>query len=161
MDRSVGQHVVSPSTAKPSAQPPKKSSRIWLSVKWSLSSVVLLILALAAYTFLGNNFHTVISGTCYRSAQPSERFLEQLQRTHGIRSILNLRDENDDQPWYLEEKKAAERLGIKLVNVGLSSSEQPPDFEFRRFVDGMDACEQPVLIHCGSNDAPDWHRQSI
>jgi protein tyrosine phosphatase (PTP) superfamily phosphohydrolase (DUF442 family) len=148
MDRSLGQALASP-TAETTA-PPKKASRVWLIAKLSLLVVVLLFLAEAGRTFLGYNFRTVIPEKCYRSAQPSAHFLEEVQRTHGIRSILNLRDENLDQAWYQEEKAAAERLGIKFVNVGLSSSEQPPDFEFRRFVDGMDACEQPVLIHCAS-----------
>jgi protein tyrosine phosphatase (PTP) superfamily phosphohydrolase (DUF442 family) len=152
MDRSLGQLVAKLPVAEQSPSPPKKTSRIWPGVKLGFLAVVLLILAGAGYTYLGNNFHSVIPGKCYRSAQPSERFLAELQRTHGIRSILNLRDENNDQPWYQEEKKAAERLGIKLVNVGLSSSEQPPDFEFRRFVEGMDACEQPMLIHCASGN---------
>jgi len=152
MDRSLGQTVVSPD-AEPTALPKsKKSSRLWLGIKLCLLVCVLMFLAEAGRMFLGYNFRTVIDGKCYRSAQPTERFLEEVQRTHGIRSILNLRDENLDQAWYHEEKQAAERLGIKLVNAGLSSSEQPQDFEFRRFVDGMDACEQPVLIHCASGN---------
>jgi protein tyrosine phosphatase (PTP) superfamily phosphohydrolase (DUF442 family) len=111
-----------------------------------------LVLAEVLNIYVGSNFRTVITDQCYRSGQPDEDFLEELQRTHGIRTILNLRDENLDQAWYVEEKNAADRLGIKLINAGLSSSEQPPEHEFRRFVAGMDACEPPVLIHCANGN---------
>ena len=152
MFRSILRIFASP-TAEAAPPPPKKRSPVWLCVKVLLLLVMALFVIEVVRTFVGRNFRCVIAGKCYRSGQPSDAFLEELQRTHGIRSILNLRDENLGEPWYEEEKKAAERLGIKLVNVGLSSTEQPPDFEFRRFVDGMDSCEQPVLIHCaGGND---------
>ena len=104
--------------------------------------------------FLGTNFHTVVPGRCYRCGQPNASFLEYVQRTHGIRSIINLRDENDDQEWYKEEKTAAEKLGLKLVNAGLASKEQPPDHDFRRFVNAMTEKESPdpVLIHCANGN---------
>ena len=83
--------------------------------------------------FVGGNFHSVVSGKCYRCGQPSGAFLETVSRKHGIRAIINLRDENNDEPWYQEEKEAAKRLGIKLINAGLSSSEMPPAVDFAKF----------------------------
>jgi protein tyrosine phosphatase (PTP) superfamily phosphohydrolase (DUF442 family) len=141
-----------PTSSPPLIPPAKKLPRIRAFVKILVLSLVVLLLAEVLNIYVGSNFRTVIADQCYRSGQPNECFLQEVQRTHGIRSILNLRDENLNQSWYVEEKNAADRLGIKLINAGLSSSEQPPDHEFRRFVEGMEACEPPVLIHCANGN---------
>jgi protein tyrosine phosphatase (PTP) superfamily phosphohydrolase (DUF442 family) len=149
-------HSVLPTeVAAPSAQPVgrlRSRTRLWIYALFMAGLVMLLAETLRI--FVGANFHTVVPGRCYRSAQPSASFLESVQRTHGIRSILNLRDENEDQEWYREEKRAAAKLGMKLVNAGLASKEQPPDHDFRRFVNAMTEKESPdpVLIHCANGN---------
>jgi protein tyrosine/serine phosphatase len=100
--------------------------------------------------FVGANFDCVVPGKCYRASQPSANFLGQVQRTHGIRSIVNLRDENEEDAWYLEEKVAAERLGLALVNAGLNGNEFTPAHEFRKDVKLIDDAPEPMLIHCAS-----------
>jgi len=130
----------------------RQGSILWLASALLLLVCVSAVLAEAANVFLGRNFRTVVPGQCYRSAQPNALMLAEVKEAHGILSILNLRDENEDESWYQEEVQAAKKLGIKLVNVGLSSRAQPPEHDFVRFVDGMDACPQPMLIHCASGN---------
>jgi len=102
--------------------------------------------------FVGSNFHVVAACKCFRSAQPSAEFLEGMKQTHGIRSVINLRDENVNEEWYRLEKQAAQSLGIHLIDAGLSSLEPPPVEDFHRFVRGIDACEEPTLIHCANGN---------
>ena len=99
--------------------------------------------------FVGSNFATV-AGRCYRSAQPGPMFLENLKRTYGVRSIINLRDENLEDAWYREEKQAAQRLGLNLVDAGLCGLEQTPAEDFRKVVKLIDEAPEPILIHCAS-----------
>jgi protein tyrosine phosphatase (PTP) superfamily phosphohydrolase (DUF442 family) len=115
-------------------------------------AVVAMFVAECLRIFVGSNFNNVVVGKCYRSGQPTAAFLETVQRTHGIRSIVNLRDENIDAPWYQEEKSAAERLGIQLINAGLASTEQPPEEDFHKFVTAMRDAPEPVLIHCANGN---------
>jgi protein tyrosine phosphatase (PTP) superfamily phosphohydrolase (DUF442 family) len=117
-------------------------------------SVALFVMFLAecCRIFLGMNCHCVVEGKCYRSAQPTAQFIESMHRTEGIKSILNLRDENDDELWYQREKETAERLGIQLFNAGLCSCEQVSEFDFWRFVRAARDCPEPVLIHCANGN---------
>jgi protein tyrosine phosphatase (PTP) superfamily phosphohydrolase (DUF442 family) len=117
----------------------------------ALASLVVFV-AEGLRIFVGSNFHAVVPGKCFRSAQPTPAFLDSLKRSHGIRSIVNLRDENDDEPWYQQEKQAAQRLGLELINAGLWSKEQPPEQDFHRFVQAMKHAPEPVLIHCANGN---------
>lgn len=131
---------------------PPRRSRWRLVVRCVFLAGLTMFVAECLRIFVGGNFHAVVPGKCYRSGQPTAEFLETVSRTHGIRSIVNLRDENEDEPWYQEEKEAAERLGIQLINAGLSGSEQPPAPDFVRFFLALEAAPEPVLIHCANGN---------
>src|SRR5688572_16573499 len=44
-----------------------------------------------AHVALGRNFHAIVPGRAYRSAQPTAADLEWAVRAHGIRTVVNLR----------------------------------------------------------------------
>ena len=119
-------------------------------LKGILLAALVMFVAEVLRVFVGSNFDCVVAGRCYRAGQPTPTFLESVQRTHGIKSIINLRDENEDDAWYREEKAAAERLGLKLVNAGLCGDEMTPADDFRKVVKLIAAAPEPMLIHCAS-----------
>lgn len=139
-------------TVEAPAATPVKRLRTGIIVKSIVLAAVVMLVAETSRIFLGPNFFTVVPGRCYRAAQPNARFLENAQRHYGIRAIFNLRDENDLEPWYNEEKQTAERLGIQLVNAGLATREQPPEHDFHRLVLSMHACPEPMVIHCANGN---------
>ena len=49
---------------------------------------------------LGGNFHTVVPGELYRSAQPTAAMIAEYQQNYGIKTIVNLRGENIGSGWY-------------------------------------------------------------
>jgi protein tyrosine phosphatase (PTP) superfamily phosphohydrolase (DUF442 family) len=102
--------------------------------------------------FVGSNFHMVAPGKCYRAAQPTPTFLADVQRKHGIRSIVNLRDENIGEPWYDAEVKATGDLHITLVNAGLWSNVPPKPNEMQQLVKAIKEAEEPILIHCANGN---------
>lgn len=140
----------SPTPARPPQQKPRSRNRLLLT--GCAAAALVIFVAEVLRVFVGSNFHDVVPGKCYRSAQPTPAFLENLQRTHGVRSIVNLRDENLDATWYQAEVRAADRLQIRLINAGLCSTEQPPDHDFRRFVQAMRDAPEPILIHCANGN---------
>jgi protein tyrosine phosphatase (PTP) superfamily phosphohydrolase (DUF442 family) len=142
---------VNPATM-PASLPRQAASRGRLIVKIAGAAVVVMFVAECLRIFVGSNFHTVVPGKCYRSAQPTASFLESVQRTYGVCTIINLRDENEDEAWYQQEKHAAQRLNLKLVNAGLSSKEQPPEVDFHTFVRAMKDSPEPILIHCANGN---------
>jgi protein tyrosine/serine phosphatase len=109
------------------------------------------LLALAVevvHVTLGPNFHAVLPGRVYRSAQPAEWQLERMVGSYGIRTLINLRGDCDGDPWYHREKETAARLGVRFVDVGLWASQPPDREEMRQFVRALDESPYPVLIHC-------------
>src|SRR5262249_59607787 len=109
-----------------------------------------LLLALAAEAgrfLLTQNFHAVIPGRVYRSAQPSGTRLECLVRRHGIRTVINLRGCCAPLPWYLDEARTSHRLHVAQEDVCLSAGRLPSVAEMRRLVEVLDRNEHPYLIH--------------
>jgi protein tyrosine phosphatase (PTP) superfamily phosphohydrolase (DUF442 family) len=136
-----------PLTRKQPAVPSRRSP-VRIFVRCAFLAGLTMLIAEVLRIFVGGNFHAVVPGHCYRCGQPTADFLETVSRTHGIRAIINLRDENIGDSWYDEEKEAADRLGIQLINAGLSASEQPPAEDFIKFIIALEACPEPMLIHC-------------
>lgn len=93
------------------------------------------------------NLHRV-DERLWRSAQPSPRDIAVLARA-GLRTIVNLRGGRSHGAWQLE-KEAAERHGIRIVDLVLRSR-AAPDREtllaLPAFLAGLDG---PILAHCKS-----------
>lgn len=126
------------------------SSGRWLRASLRGGAIgLLLALAVEAFRVLvGSNFHTVIPGRVYRSAQPTDQELEQLTRKFGIRTVLNLRGCCDGAPFYLEECRATHRLDLAQEDLCLSAGRLPSVDEIRRLVEIVERSEYPLLIHC-------------
>jgi len=99
---------------------------------------------------LGGNFHAVIAGDVYRSAQPTARELEALIRRYGIRTVVNLRGDNAEDDWYWEEKRTAERNGAVVVDVGLWGNLPADAKQLQILVDTLVHARPPFLLHCNS-----------
>lgn len=100
------------------------------------------------YIFLGGNLHIVLPEQCYRCAQPSVHTLQSLTRKYGIRTVLNLRGRNYGAEWYRAEQACAERLGVHIIDVTLSSIYVPTNASMANLVCILDSCEAPCLMHC-------------
>ncbi|MBI2805855.1 MAG: tyrosine-protein phosphatase [Planctomycetes bacterium] len=132
------------------ASSPCRQWGVWFrSIGWA---VLVMATAECLRVFTGSNCYVVVADKCCRSAQPTEQFLVNAQRAYGIRSVFNLRDENEDQAWYRRERDTCARLDITLVNAGLASKEQPPAHDFKRLILSMRDCPEPVLIHCANGN---------
>lgn len=97
---------------------------------------------------LSGNFHTVIAGEFYRSAQPSATQLENYVRRYGIETVINLRGPDDKAAWYSEEIAAAKRLGIEHIDFKMSSSTMVTSDVADQLVQAMKSAPKPILIHC-------------
>lgn len=93
------------------------------------------------------NFHEVIAGELYRSAQPGDAQIDAAAKRYGIRTIINLRNEKRGA-WYAEEKASAEENGVTLVDFPLSSSKVVPIEESEELAEIMRKAQKPILIHC-------------
>lgn len=95
-----------------------------------------------------NNFYH-LGGGMYRCSQPSPAQIRKYQRKYGIRSIINLRGENDYGTYHYE-KDICRKLGIALHDTKLYSRNAPRVQEIKALGALFEQIEYPALMHCKS-----------
>jgi hypothetical protein len=83
-----------------------------------------------------------------RSAQPYLGFYGLYLRSHGFRSVINLRGPNPGHGWWRREKRLAQRLGIAHYDVRLSSRHLPARDTLVDLVEAFERAPRPVLLKC-------------
>jgi protein tyrosine/serine phosphatase len=106
------------------------------------------VLAFALTLYLTGNYHTVIAGELYRSAQLSPAALARHQAEDGFRSVLNLRGASPQSDWYRDELQASADLGLTHADFRLSARKQITPAEVQALVAVMRDLPKPILIHC-------------
>jgi protein tyrosine/serine phosphatase len=96
----------------------------------------------------GDNFHPVVQGELYRSAQPPPERIAAYQKEHGIKTIINLRGSNVGSAWYDDEVAEAMRLGIAHVDFRMSARRELTEQQFNDLIALLRTVEKPVLVHC-------------
>lgn len=97
-----------------------------------------------------DNIHPVVWGRAYRSAQLDASTMGLLVDLLGVKTVFNLRGENDGQTWYDNEKALLESKGVELIDVRMSAHELPAREELLRLYDGFLSAPEPILIHCNA-----------
>jgi hypothetical protein len=113
-----------------------------------LAGALLALAGHAFYVLFGSNFHAVIPGEVYRSAQLSAAALDRFIRHKHIRTIVNLRGCCDPEAWYLDEGRVALRNEVSLEDLGFSACRLPSSFALRQLLDVIDHSDYPILFHC-------------
>jgi protein tyrosine/serine phosphatase len=130
----------------------KTSFAAWRSRLRFPAAVVFATIALAGlyagYLQLSGNFHTVIAGEFYRSAQPSSEQLADYVKAHGIKTVINLRGQNDNASWYVQEREEAARLGVQHIDFRMSASKILSPAQADELVAIMRSAPKPILVHC-------------
>jgi len=97
-----------------------------------------------------DNFRSVEEDRAYRSAQLDASTLNLVFDEYGIRSVINLRGENEQDAWYRNERAAAEQAGVTLVDIRMSAGQLPSRDALLLLYDTFQTAEYPILIHCQS-----------
>ena len=92
--------------------------------------------------------HHEIGGGMYRENQPSPKRIEALAEM-GIKTIVNLRGESP-KGFYLLEKEACEKHGIKLINFRMYSRDVHTPEKIRGAKELFEQIDYPALMHCKS-----------
>ncbi len=95
-----------------------------------------------------DNFRVIEEGRAYRSAQLDAQSLALIFETYGIRTLINLRGENEQDAWYRNEVAAAAEAGVTHVDIRMSASKLPAREELLRLYDTFVEAEYPILMHC-------------
>ncbi len=111
-------------------------------------SPVLGLVCFYAWVHFAGNFHEVDPHAVYRSGQLNATELTLRSKEVGLKSILNLRGENLEAPWYQEEIKTAKALGLLHLDVSLSASTPVKTEQLQALLKLIDSAPKPLLIHC-------------
>ena len=115
--------------------------------------IVILIIGFGLYEAINKidgNFHTVIPGMIYRSAQPHPKTLEREIKQYNIKSILNMRGENHSRAWYQNEINVAKKMKIQHYDVKTSAHKLPKISQIKKTIFILQSAPKPILIHCRS-----------
>ncbi len=94
------------------------------------------------------NFHTVVKGELYRTAQPSAARLTQLIGDYRIKSVINLRGRHAEKKWYKDEVAVTSALNISHIDFRMSSSRQMSPHQTAELIRIMHDAPKPILLHC-------------
>lgn len=116
-----------------------------------LAIIIVFALNMGLQQLIGN-FHEVLEGEFYRSAQPDAEDIADYRQRFGINTIINLRDEEKGE-WFRVEEQAARNHGIAFIHLPMSSARGPSLDEMRELASLMATARKPLLVHCehGSN----------
>ncbi len=99
-------------------------------------------------TLYDNRFR--LAGGLYRINQPSPRRLALYQKRYGIKTVINLRGQNQQLGWYRLEEQACKALGLKLVNTQVYSRGLVDADRLSELKHIAQTVELPALVHCKS-----------
>jgi uncharacterized protein (TIGR01244 family) len=117
---------------------------------WIIPTAIALIVGMFALNLVvSDNFHTVSPGQIYRSAQMTPDALSRAVQQHGIKTVVNLRG-NVEEDWYNAETNASAKLGVKHYDFSLSATTELTDPQMGEILATIAAAPKPVLIHCKS-----------
>ncbi|MCM2472557.1 dual specificity protein phosphatase family protein [Rhizobium sp. CG5] len=100
------------------------------------------------YLHLSGNFHEVIPGEYYRSAQPSAAQIADYVDRYKIKTIVNLRGRVSDAEWYQDEILAAQDLGIAHIDFKMSATHALTPERAQELVQLLKTAQKPILVHC-------------
>lgn len=121
-----------------------------ITLKWT-GYVALVFLPLALYLavlHVANNFHEVVPGEMYRSAQLSKGELTHYIKKYDIKSVINLRGENLQKEWYQNEVAEAKAANVEYINFKMKASRELKYEQALELIEVMRNAPKPMLIHC-------------
>lgn len=126
-----------------------------LARKWRIL-LVLTVVSLLGMTgwamserYLYGNFHRVVRGKVYRSAQPDTADLKKRVSRFGIKAIVNLRGD-EDMPIIVQEIADAKALGVEYISIHLPNNRLPDALGIRELARVLESAPRPLLLHCKS-----------
>lgn len=90
-------------------------------------------------------------GSVFFSGQPDAASIERLAKEHSIKTIVNLRAQEEMKKVDFDEPALAGHLGMKYINIPCS----PPSMcsaDVDALAQAIDSTQDPILIHCGSSE---------
>ena len=96
------------------------------------------------------NFHAVVEGELYRSAQLSPSQLKASISEKQIASVINLRGAEPNEGWWLRETASCKEAGVTHHDFAWTNRNPPSREELYDFIETCRNTPKPLLVHCRS-----------
>ncbi len=103
----------------------------------------------AVFRLIWGNLSVVAPGKLYRCNHPTPQRLRRMQRTLGIRTVINLRGKTQSGSDALS-RDAAHRLGLEFHDMALESRGAPQVDRILRIHHIFETMQGPAIVHCKS-----------
>lgn len=111
-------------------------------------AIVFALLAVTLYWPVWyDNYHAVIPGELYRSAQMSVSRLREHIARDGLRTVINLRPETNEL-WHAQEQQTCQIVGVDYIDFPLVGDQMPSSRQTAALVTILRQARRPMLIHC-------------
>ena len=100
------------------------------------------------------HFRVVQEGVLYRCGQPDKTDFERLCNVYGVKTVVNLRREDEQEDCdkglsFSEEVAEAKRLGVKLIHMPMVGDDPVDPNVIRQWLEIMrNKGNWPVAVHC-------------
>jgi protein tyrosine phosphatase (PTP) superfamily phosphohydrolase (DUF442 family) len=107
-----------------------------------------------------HNFHEVVPGELYRSAEMPQDDLGDIINKYNIQTVIDVRKglggryPEDGHP---SEEQFLNSNGVKYLHAGLTGNRLPYFFEIERLLNAFNEAKPPILVHCTSGT----HRSGV
>ena len=127
---------------------PKKN--FLLSKRYLYINIAILLLIGSFYVYFRTNisFREVVDGTVYCTRQPSTEELAKWITKYNLKTIINLRGHTGLET--SEEVALAEKMNVRHISMYWSAYRTPPHYLLSKFIQEIETCQKPILIHCRS-----------
>ena len=112
-----------------------------------LSIVFVLLAATLCWPGWYDNYHVVIPGELYRSAQMSALRLREHIARDGLRTVINLRPETNEL-WHAQEERTCKITSVDFIDLPLAGDQAPSSRQMAALVTILRQARRPMLIHC-------------
>lgn len=100
--------------------------------------------------WFSDNFHVVEEDKCYRSKQLTPEKLNLYVNQYQIKTILNLREKEEDPAALQQEENFAKEQNIAFINIPLNSCLFPSKENIGKILEIFESTPLPILVHCWS-----------
>lgn len=142
--------MIETSTTTPLPRPAVKRRRLGRALAFLVAATGTVLSVLWYIGVFGGNFHAVVPGRVYRSAQLTGHNLDEALQISHAKTVINLRGGSPSDAWYQSELASCRQAGAKHIDITMSARRLPDPRKLQMVMTAFDTAKYPVLYHCSA-----------
>jgi len=136
--------MIETSTTAPLPRPAVKRRRLGRALAFLVAATGTVLSVLWYIGVFGGNFHAVVPGRVYRSAQLTGHNLDEALQISHAKTVINLRGGSPSDAWYQSELASCRQAGAKHIDITMSARRLPDPRKLQMVMTAFDTAETDV-----------------